>query len=505
MRQKEDLFHLIKSMTRTEKRYFTTESSKGDQENRYLELFQFINQMEEFDEEKLKEAFPQNLSADKKYLYESVLKRLRDYKRNKSWYIRIRELIIDARYLYKRGLHIQAEARLSEAKSLAEETGDQLALLEIIELETYIRWHTDSDFIKKIKSLFDQRKKIQECFHTENQFTELTHLLSIALKNGMGKKELHELAPILDELDAIYQDEEPPEDLTMLAKRRFFQNKAIYAQINKNLEKAAKYYSQVVPWWENHEKYKSEEFSRYVVDISNLINAYFSVEAFDQVWEQIQLMEKEAAKNKDIEVQGLVFLKSSIFKILYFINTGARMDLQKLGGHIRSGLKKYQLNEGSRVVLIGNMAIYCFCCEDFEKCIEWCEQITKKRRKTATKERDQVALLLLWLLSKYELGQVEALDNAVRATQRSLKAKNALQEGSFSFTFFHFIKELIPLYGKEEKDHFKKIRDSFKEMMTKNRTNIPFDLHELGMYWAESRLTELPILELIKKNKDGLV
>jgi len=502
MKQKEDLYHLIQSMSRSEKRYFTVEAGKGgNHATRYLELFQLIRNMKTYDEEALREKFPRNLSADKNYLYESLLKTLRDYRRHSSSFTRIRELIMDARHLYKRGLHSQVENRLSEAKALAEEVGDQLALLEINKLEPFFRWHTEKDFVQQVNLLFEERKQLQAQLNAEFKYTELSYLLSAALKNGMDHQAVQQLVNDPSDLDELQQMELPPPEATHLARRRFFQCKALYAQINGDDQQAAHYYAQVVDWWKDYEKYKGEEFSRYILDIGNLINAYYNVEAFGEVWNQIKRLEQEKERNDDTEVKGLIFVKSSIFKILYFINTGEQQDLNTWSDMIKAGINKYQLNEGSRITLIGNMAIYCFCREDFKKCEEWCEMVTKQRSKTETNHKDQIGLSLLWLLAKIEQDDIDATDNALRSVKRFLKKMDAFSGDGFEKLFYELLKDLIPLYGKERKKHLQHIIDTLKELEQKKEIHIPLDLHELGEIWAESRLTGEAILEVIRQEK----
>ena len=91
---KTDLYQLIKAMSKTEKRYFSIDAKKSGKDSaRYLKLFQVINEMEEWDNEKLKRRFKQNLSADKKYLYEAILRSMRDYRSTKSKAAQVKEKI----------------------------------------------------------------------------------------------------------------------------------------------------------------------------------------------------------------------------------------------------------------------------------------------------------------------------------------------------------------------------------------------------------------------------
>ncbi len=73
MRSKEDLFQLVQAMSKSEKRYFVLDAKKsGRTDSRYLNLFDAINDMEDYDEEPLKKRYAANLSSDKAYLNEDI-------------------------------------------------------------------------------------------------------------------------------------------------------------------------------------------------------------------------------------------------------------------------------------------------------------------------------------------------------------------------------------------------------------------------------------------------
>ena len=73
------LFELVQSMTMSEKRYFKIYSSKHviGQSNDYVLLFDFIDKSIYYEEDELlRQSFVKNLSAEKNYLYNLVLKSL---------------------------------------------------------------------------------------------------------------------------------------------------------------------------------------------------------------------------------------------------------------------------------------------------------------------------------------------------------------------------------------------------------------------------------------------
>ena len=115
MKQKDDLYNLIQAMSKSEKRYFTIDAKKsGRTSSKYLELFQAINHMDAYNEQKLQKKFGKTLPFDKSYLYDAILRSMRDYRSSKSRAARIKEMILDTKYLYERGLYQQSEEYLKE-------------------------------------------------------------------------------------------------------------------------------------------------------------------------------------------------------------------------------------------------------------------------------------------------------------------------------------------------------------------------------------------------------
>ena len=87
MKLSDDLFELIKSLTKSEKRYFKIVTNKKDNEspkNNYLRLFDEIEKQKVYDEKKIIEkfagsSFVKHLPSEKNYLYTCFLKSLNLY------------------------------------------------------------------------------------------------------------------------------------------------------------------------------------------------------------------------------------------------------------------------------------------------------------------------------------------------------------------------------------------------------------------------------------------
>lgn len=84
MKPSNELFNLIKSLTKSEKRFFKLSSSIQSGEKNYFKLFDYIDDQSEYDEAKLKEHFKterfiKHLPSEKNHLYKLILKSLRQF------------------------------------------------------------------------------------------------------------------------------------------------------------------------------------------------------------------------------------------------------------------------------------------------------------------------------------------------------------------------------------------------------------------------------------------
>ena len=89
MKPSTELHDLIKSLSKSEKRYFKLISSLQSGDKNYIRLFDYLEQQEVYDEEAVKkefkkEIFIRHLPSEKNHLYSLILKSLRSFHADKS-------------------------------------------------------------------------------------------------------------------------------------------------------------------------------------------------------------------------------------------------------------------------------------------------------------------------------------------------------------------------------------------------------------------------------------
>ncbi len=119
----EDLFSLIKSLTRSDKRAFRLYvGGSGEEKDKiFLQLFDTLDRCAELNDNAVKTKLGIKQSSQyanaKRHLYSKILTVLRVLKKEKKSTIKIREYIDFAYVLYDKGLYMQALKILSKAKS----------------------------------------------------------------------------------------------------------------------------------------------------------------------------------------------------------------------------------------------------------------------------------------------------------------------------------------------------------------------------------------------------
>jgi hypothetical protein len=137
--QDDDLFKLVKSLDRTEKGYFKKFAARyGTKQdgNGYLLLFSMLDKMESYDDEKLKKQFLKaekklNLSAQKAYLTEQIMKALRSYHSKKNFRYELLEMMQDMEIYAAKGLFSQLDKTQRQALDICQRRNVALNLLQV--------------------------------------------------------------------------------------------------------------------------------------------------------------------------------------------------------------------------------------------------------------------------------------------------------------------------------------------------------------------------------------
>ena len=123
MAQNDNLFKLIKSLSKTEKRHFKLFASLKSGDTNYIKLFDVINKQEVYNEQQIKdlfgnETFVKQLHVTKNLLAKLILKSLRNYYSNISVEAELNIILRNIEILFKKELYDYCEQELKRAERL---------------------------------------------------------------------------------------------------------------------------------------------------------------------------------------------------------------------------------------------------------------------------------------------------------------------------------------------------------------------------------------------------
>jgi len=134
------LYELLKSLTKSEKRYFKLHAGFNRSNSHLLQIFEAVTKYNIEDDitlkTRLKDAdFLRHLGVLKVHLYQLVLSVMRSFHKNSSNTAILRDMLTDIQFLYSKGQYVLCGKLLKKAEGLALSLNQDNNLIEILEIE----------------------------------------------------------------------------------------------------------------------------------------------------------------------------------------------------------------------------------------------------------------------------------------------------------------------------------------------------------------------------------
>ncbi len=306
----DNLFLLIKSMTKHEKRYFKVFSSKHviGKENKYLKVFDVIDSFEEYDEAAIKkkfknEVFIKQFFVIKNYLYDIILNSLDSYHANKSISAEMKKIIHYAEILYNKGLYEQSEKMLDKAEKLADKFTNELASLEVLLLKMKILKTRSFAGVseEEISTIF--RYKLSLTKNIEKQINYQWAYMCFnqkLLKKGWGYRSKWELETEYLPLINNEYFKVPASSLTIHSRIYYHNTLCLFEYISGNEQKCYEHAEALSIIFENNRELMLNRIDEYYTALNSIIWASILAKKHEEAFKNI-------AKLKNLPVSSSLF------------------------------------------------------------------------------------------------------------------------------------------------------------------------------------------------------
>lgn len=504
---REALFDLIKSMSKSEKRYFKLMSSrhKIGEENNYVRLFDFIEKQDIYSEAELQdhfngEPFLNKFSITKKRLYDHLLASLDSFHMNSSVEAQLFKMLHSSDILYEKSLYDQSRRILMSAKKLAKKN----ELNEILLLIS-----------KKHKKLLETKGHVEIKNAELEELEELDNRskLSIELYNRVWKIKrnlFHRLAT-----KGVARSVQEQEVYTCMCvgiiESSDHRNCDCETQYLLNHTLSAYYYAigdmhNSFVWLQNNlslfESVKGEiiEFNKQVSAYTNTIYVADSL-GFSKEASSFLIDLKKLINSKELNEDLSIKLFSSITSVEYnlFLKKGDFTEALVLAKYIEVQLDLYAdaIVATRRAYLEFKTAVVYMGVGDYNTALKWINRILNNS--SLDKTEDIVGFThLLDLLIHIELNHDQLLPYSLKSTQRFFKTRNRMH--SFEKVYLHYISRLIKCTDKFDVEQI--WEELYNELVL--LSNDSFESIALEYFdfksWAESKLKRKPFKNVIKEN-----
>lgn len=507
MKPKQELYQLIKSLSKTEKTYFKKFASRHQQKNTLIKLFDELDKTKpngKYSEENLKqkfkrEKFIKQLPVTKNYLYNNILKSLNLYYTEDNYDLKLNLIINNAAILYQKELFTHSLKEIKRAKLLAQKHDKLPKLLEAI--------HIERKALRVISSLNETEQELMNNYDEEREVLD-------KLKNICEYRNLYDKMVIFATAKGTSAGSGNSTGFGIILNdpllrnynnAKYFQSKAVFLlmhcfinNLTGNIKEAYKYGKQGLELVGEFPENKYIAVYEYLLILQEMMTVSHYLENYGESQFYFEILyeeENKLLKYTPGKVRNFLVMRTLTCKINLNSSLGRFEDNLPV---ISLLLKYYDENSKDSyrdeiIVTDFLVAASFFSLGRYDDSIFYINRISNSKA-FELREDIQVSYRIFNLILHYELGHMGSLEYYVRSTFRYLKKLNKLSK--FEEFLFSFLKQSQYASNENEMKHL------FIETKAKLKLysdDAPPMLSVINLdAWLESKISKKKYSDIVK-------
>lgn len=491
-----ELFDLINSLDKAEKRYFKLYAGMQSGEKQYLKVFDQICKMDEYDEPALldhfkDEAFTNKFHVLKNYLYNLILKSLRA-KEDNSLEKKIQNSLADADHLKQKGLYDQERKVLERTLKLAEKHDLKSYQINILEsLRNNCFQFTQKKLKQNTLKLSKQLCEVAESLENEIRLSHVYDQIFLRSRELRVIRDPKDIAE-LDELIEPVRSTRETSLLTFRERYRYHSIYAIYNRLKQDTLSSREHLKLLVAHWESHPHMIELQQNEYKLSVSNYLSSCFNTGSFTDFEAHLNKIESIPCRTFNEEAEQ--FQNLSLYRLLFYANTGKVAKAEALIPVVEKGMDRYsiKINEARKLALYHSMVSFYFVSGNTDKALDVCYKILSNKSVDHRKDIQHFAKIMQ-LLIHFELGNLQLLSSLLSTTYRSLKKHDVLYE--FESLIIKYLRKIPFVPDKKERQTlFGHFNNDLQQYIQKHPHKKPLGIKELSI-WIDAHLQGIPLQE----------
>lgn len=495
MKPSNELFDLIKSLSKSEKRFFKLQSALQSGDKNYVRLFDCVDKMEEYDEELIKktfkgEKFIKHLPSEKNHLYKLILKALRGYYGDTSVSSVLKQEIKNIEILYNKALFDECNKFLMRAKKLAIKYEKFYYLFELINWEKMLLEEAfeDGQFTKDLDTLIREEQDVIEKLRNLAAYHVLYSKINYVFRSG-GYARTEENKAIVDEIINHPLIKGKNTALSRRAATICYYTQGFCNMANADYETAIVKFARVKEILDEQPHFKEDLGKRYVRALTETTTCMIDLGRYDEAAEMVKLISEQQGKDgfdsPDVEMailKSVTIANLQIFRLKGEFQRGVEYveemsrNIQGLDGKIQ---KEQELN------LFYQFAYMYFSAGHYNKALYWLNKVLNDNENTLRQDVYSYARLFN-LAIHYELGNYDLLEYTIKSTLRYLQKRE--RDYPMEKLIIEWFKKLIKQQpAAERRKNLQAFHAEVKEASAAQDTDVVLKYFDF-VKWIEAKL-----------------
>lgn len=446
MNKNQSLFLLIRSLSKSEKRYFKLFAAKsGSREAKQsIILFDAIEKQSskrsrkimQYDEslvygKLVNTPLAKQFSAAKLYLYNMILKSLHLFHDNVAE--RVKEQLHYIKILYDRNLHDQCFEIILKAKRIAKKYDLNELLLQLLDWEKITIHNVElqsGSLVEKTEKIIREEDLIIDRMARVRMYKNISFkFLSIPYKSdAFRRKETKELFKKLNRTD-FFSDKEEGENFN----EAFYRYKAYDFYYSRNEEhlNSYRYTKKIILLMESNPEQIHFSPIRYVGSLNNHMLNCRRLGKYNELRSGINIMRSFAGTLNESHsyIHTLVFQSTYVFELKLYIDNGEFDKALSVVNVINDIIKKYDkgISELYKLFFYFNFSLVYLGLGDFRTALYW-NNMEFNNPATRLYDSHIRSLTILNLVVHYELQNFDLLSSIIRSLYRGAGFKQKFNE-----------------------------------------------------------------------------
>lgn len=500
MKPSDELFKLIKSLTKSEKRFFKLSSTLQSGEKNYIKLFDAIEKQSEYDEDDIKnqfrkENFIKHLPSEKNHLYKLILKSLRSYHADNSVTSILQDDLKSIEILFDKALYGECAKILKKAKKLAYKQERFYYLFQLINREKTLleeEYHS-GNFDRDLNSLIEEENKVLEKLRNLAEYRMLYSKINFVFRKGGYARNDEEKAMVEEILNhPLIKGKNTA--LSRSAAATCYYIQGLCALVKYEYDKSFEKFSKVVQIFEENPQIIIEIPKHYIRSLNNLLFCYLDKEdypAFFDMLKKIRELENKPGFNStDIKLK--IFSSTYNAELIAYDKMGDYGKAISIVDDILNGIEKYesQFSKEEEIIFYYNIAYSYFGTDRWKDSLKWINRVLNDNEQHLRQDIFSFSRLFS-LIIHFELEHYDLLEYMLKSTSRFYqKRKNEKgREYKVESLFLKYMKKLSKSANNKEKTHtlLTSLKEEMSEVLKENYEKVALGYFDF-IGWIDAKL-----------------